>query len=109
MAAEAVYINIDINEGEDCKPYPMFRKGMLCVSSLKDQEVDTCSGDSGGPLICNLKLVGLVSYGYGCAAGVPGVYTDVWHYRNWIKENNSRRHDSLINLVIFCAIIVTNF
>lgn len=43
--------------------------------------VDACRGDSGGPLIAIVggvrKLIGLVSWGRGCATGVPGVYTEV--------------------------------
>lgn len=42
--------------------------------------VDACQGDSGGPLVTVdgvRRLVGIVSAGYGCAAGRPGVYTRV--------------------------------
>jgi len=54
--------------------------------------VDACQGDSGGPLlyVYNGKtyLVGLVSWGEGCALyGYPGIYTDVNYYRNWITTN----------------------
>mmetsp|Transcript_32301 Transcript_32301/g.78834 ORF Transcript_32301/g.78834 Transcript_32301/m.78834 type:complete len:201 (+) Transcript_32301:2-604(+) len=54
---------------------------------------DSCLGDSGGPLFMKGKsagedrLVGLVSWGRGCAEpGYPGVYTNVPYFFDWIVE-----------------------
>lgn len=60
--------------------------GMICASA-SDPPRDACQGDSGGPLVANGHLVGLVSWGEGCADTVyPGVYTRVSEYENWIRE-----------------------
>uniref|UniRef100_W8BSF9 Venom serine protease 34 n=1 Tax=Ceratitis capitata TaxID=7213 RepID=W8BSF9_CERCA len=51
---------------------------------------DTCQYDSGGGLYMReggrLFVVGIVSYGYGCAARRPSVNTKVASYMRWIKS-----------------------
>ncbi|XP_068948653.1 transmembrane protease serine 12-like [Petaurus breviceps papuanus] len=54
--------------------------------------VDTCTGDSGGPLMCYFPenerffLMGITSAGAGCGRPFfPGIYTDVQLYETWIK------------------------
>ncbi|GAA0576310.1 serine protease [Streptomyces crystallinus] len=50
---------------------------MLCAG-LPGGGRDACQGDSGGPLVANGRLIGLVSWGSGCAqAAYPGVYTRI--------------------------------
>lgn len=71
-------------------PWDPSQRTMLCAGG-KDK--DACQGDSGGPMVCtddNNKrcIAGIVSWGVGCATeGIPGVYTNVRHYNQWIMDN----------------------
>ena len=74
---------------------------MMCAG-FEEGGIDTCEGDSGGPLFsamygnddstnttdCNFVLVGITSFGIGCAVpGYPGIYTKVIEYVDWIQNN----------------------
>nr|CAD7460454.1 unnamed protein product [Timema tahoe] len=49
---------------------------------------DACQGDSGGPLVSGNQLVGMVSWGRGCAGTfAPGVYASVPNLREWIRNS----------------------
>ena len=56
---------------------------------LKSVRADACTGDSGGPVYSfdgGYKLNGLISFGpKHCGGGVPGVYTRVSSYVEWIE------------------------
>ncbi|XP_045115570.1 phenoloxidase-activating factor 1-like [Portunus trituberculatus] len=64
----------------------------VCFGGVKGK--DSCGGDSGGPLVISASQappftqIGIVSYGpRDCGReGVPGVYTSVAKYRNWIEQ-----------------------
>jgi len=65
----------------------------MCAGGARGQ--DSCSGDSGGPLMATTRfgppyhVVGVVSFGVTrCGTeNVPGVYTRVTEYLNWIMDN----------------------
>lgn len=83
-----------------CTSQHLFNKtitgNMLCAGDTRsggNQDLhDACQGDSGGPLVCENKklmtLVGIISWGLGCGQkDVPGVYTKVINYLDWIQDN----------------------
>nr|XP_023020913.1 proclotting enzyme [Leptinotarsa decemlineata] len=87
-------VNIPIWTNRECKvKYGPAAPGgivehMLCAGQANR---DSCSGDSGGPLMINTgkwTQVGIVSWGIGCGKGqYPGVYTRVAKFLPWIQKN----------------------
>ncbi|XP_073956770.1 serine protease persephone-like isoform X2 [Choristoneura fumiferana] len=63
----------------------------LCAGD-PDGLQDACQGDSGGPLQGTTasdgqyRLIGVTSFGRGCGATVPGVYTRIAPYLDWIEN-----------------------
>ena len=64
---------------------------MFCAGYSDDTNIDSCSGDSGGPVFTTLDgqltLVGLVSWGSTTCSETPGVYTKISNLRDWILDN----------------------
>lgn len=63
---------------------------MFCAG-YRDGRSDTCSGDSGGPLLCQMRgrwtVVGVTSFGDGCGRrGKYGIYASVANKVPWITS-----------------------
>ncbi|KAM3962190.1 vitellin-degrading protease [Aphomia sociella] len=60
---------------------------MICAGYPEGGK-DACQGDSGGPMVHDGKLVGVVSWGLGCARPqYPGVYAKVSALRIWLDDH----------------------
>lgn len=83
-----------ISNTECADEFDVVTDGVLCAKGLKDETV--CSGDSGGPLVLKgtQVVVGVTSFGPadGCETNIPGGFTRVTHYLDWIdsKIGNSQ-------------------
>ncbi|WP_157863231.1 serine protease [Bradyrhizobium tropiciagri] len=88
-------VTVQLIDNETCNKNESYggkvTTGMLCAGRAGEGKRDSCSGDSGGPLVLgggsNKTLVGVVSWGTGCARALKyGVYTRVGVYRDWISR-----------------------
>ncbi|KAJ2938810.1 hypothetical protein O0L34_g18432 [Tuta absoluta] len=90
-----------------CKRSGLDRKAidptsMFCAGSFTQPSPDACQGDSGGPLVFDGVLIGVVSWGLGCARGnFPGVYTRlanpvVWDWVNTLISNKKENATHLV-------------
>ena len=83
-------VDVDILTNEECKDHytsAPITANMICAGDKSAfNERDSCQGDSGGPLFQNNIVVGIVSWGIGCASNHPGVYTRVSEFTYWIGD-----------------------
>ncbi|XP_058984785.1 trypsin eta-like [Musca domestica] len=78
---------IDHEVCNDAYGFGRITEDMLCAGVVGGGR-DACQNDSGGPLISNDTLIGIVSWGTGCARPeYPGVYANVAYFRSWIETN----------------------
>lgn len=70
---------------------------MICAGTL-DNFQDSCTGDSGGPLLfwergqARWTQIGIISWGIGCGLpGYFGVYANISRFEDWIRDIQSSR------------------
>lgn len=85
---DLMYVDLPIFPDDVCRVLlenvTHFPPGMFCAGYYEGGK-DACRGDSGGGMICDGVLTGIVSGGEGCAhPRLPGVYSDVFFYADWL-------------------------
>lgn len=95
ISNELLYTTLNITTNQYCIGFygqSMISDDMMCATDNKGSiERDSCQGDSGGPLVTKGKdglfsLIGVVSWGKGCASRSPGVYARVSYVHDWILK-----------------------
>ncbi|KAG6449237.1 trypsin CFT-1-like [Manduca sexta] len=96
------------------RPFPV-TNNMLCAGILDVGGKDACQGDSGGPLMFRTILVGITSWGHGCARPqYPGVSVKVARYVRWITSTtlqmeSGSRVDSASVLLLFASVLAASW
>ncbi|KAG8198550.1 hypothetical protein JTE90_026451 [Oedothorax gibbosus] len=90
-------VRMPILSNEECEQmyyeagYAENIRDVFVCAGLSSGGLDACEGDSGGPMVVRgnegqWTLVGLISWGMGCAAPKqPGVYTRISQFTDWIE------------------------
>ncbi|XP_017784093.1 PREDICTED: venom serine protease-like [Nicrophorus vespilloides] len=105
--------NVSVIPNDECQRalhMNMVFNSQICTYA---QGRDACQYDSGGPLIWNVRdtkrdqLLGIISYGLGCASQYPSVNTRVSSFLAWIVSETSGMHiyfcpnSYIINIICF--------
>lgn len=111
-----------LNTDQECSTYlgSNYTTEMICAG-FEQGGTDSCQGDSGGPLVIETdsgwQQLGIVSWGFGCAAaGNPGAYTKLALYADWIENitekasitESTRFNYTVVNSSDIKLITVTN-
>jgi trypsin len=83
-------VEVDIISRAACNDayadYSEVTGNMICAA-LSGGDKNFCSGDYGGPLVVGDQLVGIVSWGIGCALSYfPAVYSNVATLKSFVTE-----------------------
>jgi len=92
-SSSSVLREVDVPIDDSCGNYSNseITNHMVCAG-FNSGGYDSCQGDSGGPLIMTndegeYELIGIVSWGYGCAEpNYPGVYSKIHSRLDWFFQ-----------------------
>ncbi|XP_065362459.1 trypsin-like [Calliphora vicina] len=111
LAAIPLHVNVRLYHPGECKHFlgEHYHEGILCAGDSLHYDEDPCRGDSGGPLICNDELTGVISWTTGCGSDrLPSLYTDVWYNRQWIEKhlNAALRGGIKTHLILVVSLVL---
>lgn len=65
-----------------------FHEDFICAENPTGRAL--CYGDEGNPVVKDGILVGIVTDGCYCGWKIPGVFTKVYSYIDWIKDEMNK-------------------
>ncbi|XP_065336564.1 trypsin alpha-3-like [Cloeon dipterum] len=81
---EVRIVNMDkCNALYRAKHHMPIKENQICAGG---RGKDACFGDSGGPLVKDGVLHGVVAWGDADCVSIPGIYTEVASFANWINS-----------------------
>lgn len=89
LSTQLQVIRVPVVEQELCNALysGTITSDMICAGLVGVGGKDACQADSGGPMVVEDRLAGVVSFGAGCARpDFPGVYSRVAGTRSWIAS-----------------------
>lgn len=80
-------VELEVSDRDKCAYlFSMVNERNICTSGMGP--VGACAGDSGGALVSDGEVIGIVSYGTArCITQYPTVFTRVSSFKDWIYEN----------------------
>ncbi|MGW1676821.1 S1 family peptidase [Saccharopolyspora sp. NPDC002376] len=77
-------VDVPVTTDDACRSaYSNYDPRSMFCAGVPEGGRDACAGDSGGPIVADNRLIGVVSYGTGCGRpNTPGVYTRLSTYAN---------------------------
>jgi secreted trypsin-like serine protease len=84
-------VDLPVVSDDECeRSYSLFKSESMVCAGYPEGGKDTCQGDSGGPLVVGDTLIGVTSWGEGCARPRKyGVYSRVAAYRDVLLQQIS--------------------